>query len=473
MKPWAGYMRVSFVGGRSGDSFRSVDDQARDIQRWADARSEHVVLLEPELDGKSNDPNRKILNEAINGVRDGRFCGIVVAYQSRAGRNLKLMIDMWHEVEEVHGGLVMSAADNIDPATSTGRMTRAILASVDQQRRDELTDSFERQCASATERGVWQRRQTPTGYSKDPVTRRLEPNDDARLVQQAFRDRATGRPLVEIARALGLTPSGTRALLRNRVYLGELKVRSYVNLAAHPPIVTVDEFDAAQLARRVRGPRESTVPALLAGLTRCAGCGHVMSRNNLVYGCSVNKSAGRCPEPASVTMTRLDAILERVAILELARLSATAAQDTGDSDRARARQSAARRDLAVFLEVTASAGLEADTLAAGIRQRQEAVRVADDEVRALVRERSLPHVGDPEVFWQGLSVEDQGEFLRGFIEAVVVRRVGRGGTVVPVADRVRVLRAGAGVFEVKAGSDVALPLRSVWPNLNDPRVIRV
>jgi hypothetical protein len=59
------------------------------------------------------------------------------------------------------------------------------------------------------------------------------------------------------------------------------------------------------------------------------------------------------------------------------------------------------------------------------------------------------------------------------VEAVVVRKVGRGGTLVQVADRVRVLRFGAGVFAVKAGSNHALPLVSVWPDLNDPRVLRV
>ena len=477
MRPWAGYVRVSFVGGRSGDSFRSVEDQNDEIRKWAAREGREVIILEPELDGKSNDPNRVILNQAVQGVRDGRYEGVVTAYLSRAARDLRLTLDLWHDVEEA-GGLVACATVNIDSSTIEGRLTRNILASVDQAQREQLAASFERQTASATERGIWQRRQTPTGYRKDPETRRLIPDEDAVKVRRAFRDRAAGRPITEIAADLGLTPSGARHLLRNRVYLGELRVRSYVNENAHPALISLEDFEAAQRARVTRAARSEQPPALLAGLVRCAGCGHVMSRNaggggRVVYGCSIHKSAGRCPEPASITVARLDQFMGPLVVNELVAVAAEASEDTGALDAARAGLLAAQQDLARFLEVTGSAGLDADTLAVGVQQRQRAIRDADDLVSDLTARQRVPVVSDPQALWDSLDVGERAQLLRGLVEAVVVRKVGRGGPLTLVADRVRVVRLGAGLFSAKAGSERALALRGVWPAADDPRVVRV
>jgi DNA invertase Pin-like site-specific DNA recombinase len=478
--PLAGIVRVSHMGDRKAgaDNVHADREQVETVLRYAKPLGADVVFMPPELSVSGGKPisERPSLQAAIEGVEQGRFQGIVVSYLSRLTRS-RSGLEIWDRVEAA-GGHVHCAAESLDTSTPNGRFVRDIHLANAVREREEHQERFELRARVATEAGVWQRRVIPTGYDKDPVTRRLVPNADAGMVREAFRARATGAPLIEIARALGLTPSGARHLLRNRVYLGELNVRSYVNETAHPPIVTVDEYDAAQAARRVRGSLHHPEPALLAGLVRCSGCGHVMSRgsgggNRRVYGCSIHKSAGRCPEPATITMGRLDALLSHVGVLELARLSATAAHDTGEADRLREQRAAARRDLNVFLEVTASAGLDADTLSAGIRQRQEAVREADARVRVLDREQNIPDVGDPQVFWDGMSVGEQGEFLRGFVETVVVRKVGKGGTVVPVTDRVRVIRAGAGLFTVKAGSEVALPLVRIWPNLDDPRVLRV
>ncbi len=475
MKPWAGYVRVSFVGGRSGESFRSVEDQAREIRNWAARERVEVIMLDPELDGKSNDAARPILREAVDGVRDGRFAGVVTAYLSRAARDLRLTLDLWHEIE-ANGGKVACATVNIDSSTIEGRMTRNILASVDQAQREQLAASFERQVASAVERGIWQRRQTPTGYDRDPETRRLVPNEDAEKVRQAFRDVALGKPLVRIAADLSITPSGTRQLLRNRVYLGELRVRSHINESAHPALVTEEEFEAAMATRRTRPARARKEPALLAGLVRCAGCGHVMSRTaggtgHESYGCSTVKSLGRCPEPATISLPLLDGALERVVVRELAAHSVRAVKDTSAVEEAQGRLTAARRDLATFLDVTASAGLDAETMAAGLRQRQDRVRDAERDLAGLVVVGGLPVVDDPAGLWAGFDHGERLVLLRGLVEAVVVRRVGR-GKVVPVGERVRVVRFGAGLFGTGGGGR-ALPLRGVWPALDDERVIGV
>ena len=42
---------------------------------------------------------RPILRLAVEGVQAGTYAGVVVAYLSRAGRDIRLMLDLWDEVE--------------------------------------------------------------------------------------------------------------------------------------------------------------------------------------------------------------------------------------------------------------------------------------------------------------------------------------------------------------------------------------
>jgi hypothetical protein len=137
-----------------------------------------------------------------------------------------------------------------------------------------------------------------------------------------------------------MTSSGVRALLRNRVYLGELSVGKHVNPSAHEALVTEEEWLAAQRHRFARATRSGRSPALLAGLVRCASCGHLMSRGgggrgHTVYACHRAHSAGECPRPAAVTATTLERCVEEIALAELAKLKATASRRERDLEAAR------------------------------------------------------------------------------------------------------------------------------------------
>src|SRR4029078_8832412 len=74
------------------------------------------------------------------------------------------------------------------------------------------------------------------------AARRLVPDDQADEVARAFRDRQAGTSILEFAGRLAMTRSGMRALLRNRVYLGELRDGDYVNPRAHAAIVDAPTF---------------------------------------------------------------------------------------------------------------------------------------------------------------------------------------------------------------------------------------
>ena len=469
-KPWAGYVRVSSVGGRGGDSFHSPTDQEQSIHVWAKAHRTRVTILPHELDESGGRADRPILATAIEGIERGDYQGLVVASLSRASRSTRHLLDMWDRIERA-GGQVVAVAENIDTSTPAGRLTRTMLAAIAEHELDVHRERFEELRASATARGIWQRRQTPLGYSRGE-DRRLAPNERAADVVSAYRARAAGENLTTIAQRIGMTTSGVRALLRNRVYLGELQVGKHVNPTAHPALVSDDDWHAAQTARSTRPTRSGRPPALLAGLVTCQSCGHRMTRAHGSYGCAVRHSAGRCPAPAMITAVALDEHVTRAALTELAKFTATAASDNTRTDEARDRLRGAERELAAYLEAVNAAGLDPGTYAAGARARQEAVTRARGDLDGLLAHRALPVSGDPVSLWDKLDERQRNHLLRSLFEAVVVVASGRGKRI-PIHDRATILRTGSGIVTRYGGGGAAMPVEPVVIARDDPRVVGV
>lgn len=443
---WVAVVRVSHLGSRDADSdrFHSVADQTTEIERAVQARGDRVHVLPPELDVSGGLPldQRPALREAVEGIEQGRFGGLAVAYLSRMGRDLRVMLEAWERIE-LAGGRVLVARENIDSSTPSGRMQRNILAAIDQQQREEASAAFEQRCEQATAAGIWQRRQTPRGYDRDPETRRLTPSAQADEVQKAFRDRATGKPVAAVADRLGMTTSGVRALLRNRVYLGELRVRRYVNPAAHPALVTPAEFEAAQTAPRPpRAP--ATGIALLAGLVRCMSCGHVMTRGSgnrgaRSYTCSGRKSGFRCPRPAAVNEPLTNQHVEAFARRALDGWQVVAQADD-KVDRLQADLDRAREELAAYLSAVSATDVGPEAFAVGARERRLRMDEAQATLDGMTARSGIDVLGAIQVLDDGSSHE-RNQLLRSLLDAVVVRPVGRGQRIA-VPDRVQILPAG-------------------------------
>lgn len=477
VKPWAGYVRVSHVGGRGGDSFRSPDDQRREIEAWARRRGEPLIMLDPELDESGGRADRPVLMAAVAGIEAGHYRGLVVAYLSRAGRSVRHMLELWERIERC-GGEIHAVAESIDTSTPAGRLTRTMLAAIAEHELDLHRERFAALRASATAAGIWQRRQTPRGYRRDPQTRRLVPDADAGLVRDAFRARATGTPLAVIADRLGMSPSGARQLLANTVYLGELRVGEHVNPAAHPPLVDRDAWMAAQHQRTARPARSTAAPALLAGLTRCCGCGHVMSRRRgevLIYSCARLHSAGRCPDPATITARIIEDHVEEIALAALAATRASASTHDREIRQARSALADAERELGAYLAAVSAADVGAEAFGRGAKARRDRVETARQQVaRLLAAAPAQALTGDVIELWDRIEMRQRNHLLRGLIETVLVERSGGRGRIRPVADRVRVIALGAGLAQPYQGGGSALPIRRIrLPDRDDPVVLRV
>jgi site-specific DNA recombinase len=458
MKQWAALVRVSHMGDRraNSDAFHADREQLDPIETWAKAKPAPLEVMPPELGVSGGLPleQRPSLLRAVEGVESGAYAGIVVAYLSRLGRNVAEQLRVWDRVEAA-GGQVVAIREGIDTSTASGRLHRNLLVSIDAHVRESAGERFEERRRLATEAGIWQRRQTPRGYRKDKRTRKLVPDRRADSVRAAARDLLAGATISELARRLQMTTSGVRQMLRNRVYLGELKVGKHVNPKAHPPLLDLETFEAVQdkLAHGARPPRNGNGPALCAGVARCESCGHLMTRGNSrgepVYACPARHSGKHCPRPTAVMTARLDAYVEPIALAELSRLQVTATE--GDRvEVARRKVADAESDLAGFLDAIEGTDIDAEAVRQSAAKRQGVLDEAREALRVeLARQPAVPTVGDGAAVWEDLSAHDRNQLLRALLAAVVVRPAGRGRKV-PMADRARVLALGA---------DLGLPQR--------------
>lgn len=456
-------------------------DQVNEIERVAERLAVRCKLLEPELSISGLKPldQRPQLLHAVEGVEAGRYCGIIVAYVSRLGRNTRAQLEVWDRVEAA-GGKIVTARDNLDTSTPQGRMFRTIMLANAQREAEEHAERFEELREWATAAGIWQRRQTPRGYHRHSDTRRLVRNQDAPAVEQAFRDRLADVPISTLARRLGMTPGGVRALLRNRVYLGELTVGQHVNPNAHPPISDADDWPdvfADVQAMRTTRPARSTTPTLLAGLVRCRSCGHVMRRGTSgnghpTYSCHGQHSAGRCPAPTAVVMQRLETHVIPIALAELATLRARAAGISREIAAARKAVADARAELAAYLEGVRAAGIDPADWAAGARARREALDTAEAHLQTLLDRQPATATGDPLEAWERMDTAQRNRLLRRLMDCLIVRPAGRGRRV-PIDQRVRVIAYDTGVVKPYRGGGVALPISELpFPGLDDPIVLR-
>lgn len=479
---WAGIVRVSVVGGRTGDRFHSDKDQVADIERAVAAiPGAALELLPPELDVSGGLPleQRPSLLAAVEGVEEGRYAGIVVAYLSRLGRNVREQLRAWDRVEAA-GGRIIVAREGIDTTTPSGRMHRTILLAIAESEREQHAERWAERRRVATEAGIWQRKQAPLGYTRDPATRKLVPSADADLVREAFIRRAAGESYPSLGRFLGMTSGGAWALLRNRVYLGELKVGENINSAAHPPIVSAGLFHAVAGTTGVKPSRPGAGPtSWLAGLARCQSCGFALARNTtggrVTFLCKKRHSAGDCPQPAGVSGSRLEGHVDVIVRQQLARLQATVRAAAPDTERLAGNLAAAEAELAAYLSAVSAADVGAAAFSAGAAERKRAVDVARDALEQASTLISLPAIGasvDPLSAWEAGDNTRKGVIARTLIETVIVKP--SRGLTIPIAERVRVIARGAGLEVPKNRGPVAADLMVLpWPDLDANHVLRV
>jgi site-specific DNA recombinase len=457
---WLGYSRVSRVGGRS-ETLISPDVQRKRIAGFCEMRGFEVEMLPPELDVSGGKVSRPILDQAIARIESGEAEGVIVAQLDRLSRMaLTDALETIHRIEGA-GGQVIAVAENIDATTPEGRMARNMFLSMAEMQRERYAEHIATSKRQAVERGIWAMSVVPRGYAKGRDRRLVPDSRVAPLVRRAFEKRAGGAPWTEVADVLGCGHSGAGKVIRNRVYLGEIRLtidgEEVVNPRAHEPLVSRDLWEAAQIAHPApsRGENE---PALLAGLIRCAACYRQMSPGDGVYRCFPRKVAGNCTSPTQITRRIVEEHVEELVLAELRRAEGVRGRSLVSADAEREALEDAERELEAWREVVKIADVGPEFVAAELKRHVEAVEQAR---RALGRAQAVTGVvaearSVAEVF-ESLSVVAKRHVLRRAIGVVWVRKARQ--------DRIKVVRTGFEPDNLSGPGRSAPPVRVEWAEL--------
>lgn len=471
-KIWAGYGRVSRVGDRT-DTLISDKQQVERNTEFAARRGLELEQFPIELDVSGAKSSRPILDEIMNGIEDGRYAGVVVPVLDRLSRMdmLDALVTI-RRIEEA-GGQVLSAGEDWDTTTPEGEMARNMMLSM----ANMMWRRYSNQLAGAKEqavvRGIWPMPVVPIGYRLD-ADRHLERDPaTAPIVRRAFEARAANLSMRDVGQILNRSPSGARAVIKNRVYLGEITLKGIAtNPAAHEPLVDRALWDDCQRQMPRPGRKRGGEPSLLSGIVRCAGCSRTMSPDvhpvsGLLYRCTRSAAAGRCEASAVIVASVIEPYVEQAALERIAGLGAEARENV-DLAAIEREVSDAEVELGAFVEHTKISDVGELVYRRGMEARTNALQDARQRLaraRGLVAPQEMVMLGD---LWPELTVRQRNHALRGLLGVVWVRR-GR----LPVTDRVRIVLAGHEPSDLPQSGSRRYPITAVdWPEGDLPGEIR-
>jgi site-specific DNA recombinase len=446
-----GYIRVSRVAGREGESFISPEVQRTKIAGWAELHDVEIVQWWEELDQSGRRRDRPMFQQALARCEAGETGGIVVARLDRFARSAVDALESIKRLNEA-GARLVSVEDNFDGSTPMGRFAIGILTLIAELELDRITESWSTAVKAAVDRGIHISGTPPAGYRRGEDGRLVVMPEEAVVIAQVFRRRAEGASWTELAdfltasgvktskRSAAWSVTGASSLVKNRAYLGEARSGKYVNPTAHEPIVTQAEFDAAQSQRTLLKPHDGSVAslAMLGGLARCAGCGHTLKiaggrirstgERYATYYCVGRYAKGRCRARATIRASHLDSYVEQQVLKALTAgdgVVAQALQQSDELNEAQRHLETTEHELTLYLQTDLISTVGYDAFLAGVETRQHAVDEARAELEALRGQSvvldQLPS-GDLREMWPRLELQERRTLMHGLLDRVVLQR---------------------------------------------------
>lgn len=256
MADYGGYMRVSRIGDRDPDQWLTVPAQRNAIETWLRRHDHRLADLREDLDVSGGLDDRPNLEALVTQVEQGALTGIVVAKVDRFSRDLAYGAMVARRIEKA-GGTFVAADDNvvIGPAgrdfggNDTAHLLFAnLLTYADFFRRRNVNGWRQVRERHIRERGRHWGYARPFGYRNGPDGRLEAHPEWAAVLVALFERRAMGEGMSSLAvwlEGLGArtardgrpTHRWVKDIIRNRVYLGEVKAGDIVNREAHEPLV--------------------------------------------------------------------------------------------------------------------------------------------------------------------------------------------------------------------------------------------
>ncbi|HBN8310279.1 recombinase family protein [Pseudomonas aeruginosa] len=256
-KRCAVYCRVS-SDERLDQSFNSIDAQKEAGHAFIKSQTHEgwIAVADDYDDGGFSGGNmdRPALKRLLADIEAGRIDIVVVYKIDRLSRSLADFARMV-EVFDRCGVSFSAVTQQINSATSMGRLMLNVLLSFAQFEREVTGERIRDKIAASKAKGMWMGGPLPLGY--DVQNRLLVVNEaEATVVRRIFADFARDRSTTHMVRnyaAEGIRTKTGRTfckqsiykLLHNRMYLGEIVHKGRYYPGQHPPILTRAQWQAA------------------------------------------------------------------------------------------------------------------------------------------------------------------------------------------------------------------------------------
>lgn len=353
----ATYVRVSTVFEEQDTSLINQEEGLNDF-----IRRNAWVIFDTYSERQSSFKRRVEFQRLVRDAMARKFQVILVKSLSRFGRSIGELNTVVPQLAE-RGVRFIALSEDID-TEKNGWQSKLAMYSMVYQMTSQTTSDWIRMAEKArAKRGEFTGSISPYGYKK--VDKRLEPaaDDTPKVVQRMFDLYVGGRMGMQAIGNLlsdeGVPTPGqvsgqrngssywhlstVRSILTNPAYVGDLVAqREHVTVLGstkrkatlpeeqvvlrdcHPPLISRDQFEAAQnLLRRRQFHRVCGRPGLFSHLLYCADCGSGMCRikrdygnTHYVCGTYLKRGAHRCERHAI-----REAALERIVLTSLKRLA--------------------------------------------------------------------------------------------------------------------------------------------------------
>jgi site-specific DNA recombinase len=341
---------------RTEQEFTSLQAQREAAEAYIKSQAGEGWICLPEHydDGGFSGGNmdRPALARLLADIEAGKIDAVAVYKLDRFSRSLLDFAQMMVTFERRQVAFV-SVTQQFNTATSMGRLILNVLLSFAQFEREIISERTRDKIAAARRKGKWSGGHPLLGYDVDPHTRKLLVNEaEAVRVREIFRLYLEYQALMPVLAELErrgwrnkrwLTRQGQARggrpfskprlyeLLRNVVYVGQVRYKQEVHPGEHAAIVDpvlwqqVQDLLSAHGSGTARGVRCSSA-ALLGGLLRCQPCGCAMTpaqaaRNGgkryRYYVCTAAQRRGwrTCPSKALPAVAVEGFVLEQLGAL--------------------------------------------------------------------------------------------------------------------------------------------------------------
>jgi DNA invertase Pin-like site-specific DNA recombinase len=440
-KPRAiGIVRVSQTKGRGKtkgreESFVSPGDQRRRIEAECERAGLRLIRCEKdELDVSGGAPlaGRKGLLRAVEAIEAGEADTVVAAYFDRLVRSLDVQGQVVQRVEAAGGSVLAVDVGEVSEGTAGQWLSGTMLGAVSEYQRRTAKERNGHAQRDAVERGVAPWPNIPPGYVRGEDGVLIPHPVEVPAVAQAFQLRGDGKTIKEVrahlkANGIERAHHGVQAMLKSRVYLGEIHFGKLVNLNAHEPIVDPDVWRRAQRTK-LRGPREKSNQLLARqGVLRCGTCGARMSvgtqhQNGRTYPFYKCNPTSDCPNRMAIGAKIAEAVIVDRVRAALANVEGRASAEANVRE---AELAAEQAQQAFDAAIRAFDGFDEPSA----RERLLELRQTRDDANALVEQLGG---GAPAALtinaatdWDLLNLDEKRGLIRSTVESATVA-AGRG-----------------------------------------------